>query len=97
MIEILGERYGADDLAMYFGDSSSIAGMRRLRLTEGRSRDVGIIQVRTGSGLEFEVNETRGMDIGRFSYRGIPIAYAAYGAECHPSYFDAFSDGWLRS
>ena len=97
MIEILGERYGADDLAMYFGDSSSIAGMRRLRLTEGRSRDVGIIQVRTGSGLEFEVNETRGMDIGRFSYRGIPIAYAAYGAECHPSYFEAFSDGWLRS
>ncbi|MCI7438554.1 MAG: aldose 1-epimerase family protein [Coriobacteriaceae bacterium] len=97
MVEILGRAYGCRELAEYFGDISCVAGMRRFELVEGRACGVRLTQVRTGSGLEFEVNETRGMDIGRFSFRGVPIAYSAYGAECHPAYFEARDDGWLRS
>ncbi len=97
MIEMLGRAYEKRDLDEFYGDSSCIAGIRRFELVEGRSRGVRLTQVRTGSGLEFEVNESRGMDIGRFSFKGIPMAYPAYGCECHPAYCDQAADGWLQN
>lgn len=97
MIELCGREYGSRELAEYFGDSSCVAGTRRVMIAEGRAEGVRLTQVRTGTGLEFEVSETRGMDIGRVSYRGIPISYASCGGECHPAYFEPFDDGWLRS
>lgn len=97
MIEILGKRYSSEALAEFFGDSSCIAGMRRYQLREGRSCGVDLTQIRTGSGLEFEVNETRGLDIGRCLYKGFPVSYMAYGGECHPAFYEPFNDGWLRA
>lgn len=97
MIDIRGHAYTPDDLARYFGDPSCVAGVRRFELREGRARGTRITEVRTGSGLAFEVNESRGMDLGRVSYRGIPVSYASYNGEVAPNYYEPADDGWLRS
>ncbi|MCI1666401.1 MAG: aldose 1-epimerase family protein [Atopobiaceae bacterium] len=97
MIDILGRNYSALDMRRFFGDASSIAGTRRFRLCDGKSRDCEIIEVSTGSGLVYEVNATRGMDLGRCSYRGIPLAYQSYDREVNSSYFDSADDAWLRN
>ncbi len=97
MIELCGRSYTEDDLAEYFGDSSCVAGIRRFSLREGRARGCDVSEIRTGSGLVIEVNESRGMDIGRVSWRGIPISYSSYNGEVTPEYYEPFADGWLRS
>lgn len=97
MIELRGVAYDEEDLHRYFGDPSCVTGIRRYQLREGRAEGVRLTEVRTGSGLVFEVNESRGMDLGRVSFAGAPISYQSYDGEVHPSYFEPFADGWLRS
>lgn len=97
MIELCGRPYSDGSLAEYFGDSSCVAGVRRFSLREGRAKGCDISEIRTGSGLVVEVNESRGMDIGRVSWRGIPVSYSSYNGEVAPEYYETFADGWLRS
>ncbi len=96
-IKLMGKDYSKRDLMTYFGDCSSVAGVRRYSLSEGKSKGCNIIEITTGSGLIFEINETRGMDLGRCSYKSVPIAYQGYNKEVHSSYYETFADGWLRS
>lgn len=96
-IEIFDKNYSKEELYSYFGEINHISGIRKFKLLEGKSKDCEIIEVRTGSGLVFEINSTRGLDIGRCSYKNIPISYQGYNKEVHPSYYETFSDGWLRS
>ncbi|MCR1822092.1 MULTISPECIES: aldose 1-epimerase family protein [Terrisporobacter] len=96
-IKLMDKRYSKRDLMTYFGDCSSVAGVRRYSLSEGRAKGCNIIEITTGSGLTFEINETRGMDLGRCSYKSVPIAYQGYNREVHSNYYETFSDGWLRS
>lgn len=96
-IKINNRTYTKEELYSYFGDVSAIAGIRRYTLSEGKSKDCDIIEVTTGTGLVFEINATRGMDLGRCRYNSIPISYQGYNREVHPSYYESFSDGWLRN
>lgn len=97
MIELRGSSYDEPALKRYFGDPSCVCGTRRYELREGRAEGVRLTEVRTGSGLVFEVNESRGMDLGRVSFGGVPVSYQSYDGEVHPRYFEPFADGWLRS
>lgn len=97
MVELCGRRYGADELAEYFGDSSCVAGIRRFELRDGRAEGCRITEVRTGGGLTFEVNESRGLDLGRVSLNGVPVSYSSYNGEVNPVWYETFGDGWLRS
>lgn len=96
-MNLCGHRYQGRELEEYFGDSSVVAGFRRYTLREGRASGCDITEVRSGGGLALEVNESRGMDLGRLSLWGIPISYAACGGEAAPSYFEASGDAWLRT
>lgn len=97
MITIRGRRYSVRDLAEYYGDSSCLSGFRRYELREGRAEGCRITQIKTGSGLALEINESRGMDLGQVVFDGIPISYASYNREVNPCYYETFGDGWLRS
>lgn len=96
-IKLMDKSYSKRDLMTYFGDCSSVAGVRRYSLSEGKAKGCNIIEITTGSGLTFEINETRGMDLGRCSYKSVPIAYQGYNREVHSNYYETFADGWLRS
>lgn len=97
MITLFGQGYSDLDLRRYFGDSAVVAGARRVALREGKARGTELTQVSTGTGLVYEVNESRGMDLGRCVYKGIPISYQSYDKEVHPSYFEPYGDNWLSA
>lgn len=97
MVAVLDKRYTKREVLEYFGDSNCIAGIRQYMLTEGKAKNCEIIEVNLGNGIVFEVNTSRGMDIGRCMYRQIPISYQSYNKEIHPLYYEAFQDGWLRN
>jgi hypothetical protein len=93
--------YGGDltrnDLARLSGDLSQVAGIRLMTLTEGREAGVRIADIRTGSGLRFQVTLDRGMDLSQAEYKGTPLAWRSPAGDVHPSYYEPHARGWLRT
>lgn len=79
------------------GDLGQVAGVRVMTLSEGREAGVRIADVRTGSGLRYQVTLDRGMDISMAEFRGTPLAWRAPCGDVHPAYYDPAGIGWLRS
>jgi hypothetical protein len=84
-------------LAAHTGDLSQVAGVRMMTLSEGRENKVKIAEVRTGSGLRFQITIDRGMDISLAEYQGIPLAWRSPVGDVHPSFFDPNGLGWQRA
>ncbi len=89
--------YTGNEIAAHAGDLSQLAGVRMMTLSDGQEDGVRIADVRTGSGLRFQVTLDRGMDISVADYRGIPLAWRSPVGDVHPSFFDPQGLGWLRS
>jgi hypothetical protein len=92
-----GQRLTRTDLMRRCGDLSQIAGIRLMTLTEGAEAGVRVADVRTGSGLRFQVTLDRGMDISMAEYQGMPLAWRSPHGDVHPAHFDPRGKGWLRT
>jgi hypothetical protein len=68
-----------------------------MELQDGPEAGVRIADVRSGSGLRFQVSLDRGMDISVAEYKGIPLAWRSPNGDVHPGYYDPKGLGWLRS
>lgn len=97
MPQLYRKHYTREDIAARAGDLSQLAGVRMMTLSDAREDGVKIADVRTGSGLRFQITLDRGMDISVADYRGIPLAWRAPVGDVHPAYFDPHGAGWLRS
>jgi hypothetical protein len=97
MAALYGGEYNRNQLRKQIGDLSQVAGVRMMKLTEGAEAGVRIADVRTGSGLRFQISLDRGMDISVAEYRGTPLAWRSPAGDVHPSYFDDRGTGWSRS
>ena len=97
MATLFGREIGQDALLERIGGLAQVAGVRFMTLGEGPEAGVRIADVRTGSGLRFQVTLDRGMDIGMAEYRGIPLAFRSPAGDVHPSLYDGRGKGWLRS
>lgn len=97
MAKLFGDNVTRELLAQMSGDLSQAAGIRLMTLAEGREAGVRIADVRTGSGLRFQVTLDRGMDISLAEYKGIPIAWRSPVGDAHPAYFEPGGTGWLRT
>lgn len=95
MLNIFGKNYSREDQRRYFGDSTAVAGTRRIELRDGKSEGVRLTQVVIGTGLVYEVIESRGLDLGRCYYKGLPVSYMGYNHEVAPEYFTAQGDSGL--
>lgn len=95
MLKIFGKDYSREDQRRFFGDPAAVAGTRRIELRDGKSKGVRLTQVVTGSGLMYEVNESRGLDLGRCYFKGLPVSYMGYNNEVAPEYFNGRGDSWL--
>jgi hypothetical protein len=97
----MGLLYGVNlnrkELLKRVGDLSQIAGVRMMELMQGAEAGVRVADVRTGSGLRFQVSLDRGMDISVAEYNGTPLAWRSPNGDVHPSYFDDRGLGWSRS
>lgn len=87
----------ARDLKPYIGSMRQLAGATSAVLDDGRGRGVRVVDVDNGSGLAFQVLPDRGMDIGRATFRGVPLAYLTPVGVAHPAYYEPDGLRWLRS
>ena len=97
MAGLFGTQIAREALLDRVGDIAQVAGIRFMTLAEGPEAGVRIADVRTGSGLRFQVTLDRGMDISMAEYRGIPLAFRTPAGDVHPSRYDGRAKGWLRS
>jgi hypothetical protein len=97
MAKLFGKTYSKKDLLRQVGDISQICGAQMIELVEGRSRGVRIVRCWTGSGLEFDIVTDRGMGIGAFRYKGIPLAWMSSTGEVAPAYYEPEAGGMDRS
>jgi len=97
MANLFGRRLSRKELEKHIGNLSQIAGVRMLELQEGSEKGVRIADVRTGSGLRFQITLDRGMDISAAEYKGIPLAWRSPVGDVHPAYFNPKGKEWLRT
>lgn len=97
MAELFGRNLSRREIERRLGDLSQLAGIRLLELQDGSERGVRVADVRTGSGLRFQVTLERGMDIGMAEFRGIPLAWRSPSGDVHPSRFEPEGLGWRRT
>ena len=81
----------------YVGNVYQVCGTRHYTLTQGFSRGVNAIDVRTGGGLEYTILPDRGLDISLASYRGENLTYLTPNGEANAAFYDKVGDGWFRT
>jgi hypothetical protein len=89
--------YKKAQLLEQLGDVRQVCGFQRMELLEGKGKGNEIIQVRNGSGLQFQINVSRGFDIGLCEFYGIPISWISHTGPVSPYYYDKEGTEWNRS
>jgi len=84
-------------LALRVGRMEQLASIRRLAAEDGKGRGMRVWEVGNGSGLAFTVYPDRGLDIGRASIHGVPVAWISANHEVAPAFHEPEGAGWLRS
>ncbi|NDJ60788.1 MAG: aldose 1-epimerase family protein [Chloroflexi bacterium] len=97
MAEYAGRQWTRAELSQRVGRMDQIAGIQALEYTDGRARGSRMFQVYTGSGLQFEVNVERALDITNCFYRGMALNWTGSTGQVHPAYYEPEGLGWLRS
>ncbi len=97
MATLFGKHYTKSELLDHVGDISQVARVKPYRLAEGYEEGVLAVDVSTGSGFEFTVLPTRGMDISTAQLNGKSLAWRSAMTDRHSSYFEEDGRGWLRS
>ncbi len=74
-MRVHGHDIGREDLLRYTGGADTVAGIRRVVLSEGRAKGVEALEVKTAAGFACTVLADRGLDIADASYRGVNLAF----------------------
>lgn len=97
MAEIYGVPVRKSEILRRVGDISQVCDARRIQFTEGKADGVQAVSVKTGSGLEFTVLPSRGLDISHASFRGIPLCWVSPVGVSSPAFFRAEGYEWVRN
>ena len=95
MARLFGRDLTREDLLRRVGDVSQVAGLRRVELTEGAGKGVGLVECWTGSGLSFTVALDRGMDIPFARFGGVPLCWHAPPGLKAPAFYEPEGLQWL--
>jgi len=85
------------ELLRRIGAMEQVAGIRLVEAGDGRARESRLLNVWTGTGLAFDIDVDRALDIVGCHYRGIPLSWISPVGYVHPTYYDAREENWLRS
>lgn len=97
MANVFGRTLTKQDILSRVGDISQLARVKLHRLVNGYEDGVLAADVVTGSGLQFTVLPSRGLDISSASFRGRALAWRSAQTDRHPAYYEPQGLGWLRS
>jgi hypothetical protein len=97
MAHLCGREWSRRELLERVGDLGQIAGAESFTYVDGVRDGVRGVRVRSGSGLDYTVLLSRGMDIAQASYRGTPLAWVSATGAGHPHSLEPEGRGWLRT
>src|SRR3990172_2059232 len=97
MATLYGRQYSREALLERLGDISQVAGVKKVRLADGNEEGVEAYLVKTGSGFNFRVLASRGMDISSADWHGRSLNWMSPTGEVAPEFHEEPKLGWLRS
>ena len=87
--------YNKKDILNRVGCIDQICSARKMRFADGSANQMETIDIRTGSGLSFQILNDRGMGLGKADYKGIPLAWVSPILEVAPWFYQPTGNGWL--
>jgi hypothetical protein len=97
MATLFNREWSKAELLSRVGQMDQLAGIRLLEATDGKARGCRVLDVWTGTGLRFQINAERALDISSCDFKGTPLAWRSPVGDVHPAYFEPHGLGWLRS
>ena len=97
MAFVCGREWKAAQLRQRVGHMDQLAGIKAVEGADGLERGNRILEVWTGSGLTFQIQADRGMDITACRFRDVALGWLSPVRETHPSHFEPAGLGWLRT
>ena len=91
--------YGFDSLQKlkeHLGDTRQFASAEQFRVCGGPGDGNLIVRVRNGAGLSFDINMSRGFDIGLCELFSVPVAWASSSGRVSPHTYDKSGTEWNR-
>ena len=96
-MKIFGKEISKQELQQKTGDISQLGGVRYYEFTDGASKGIRAVDIKSPCGLDFTVLPGRGMDISSLSYKSAPIAWRSATRETSPVYYESRGIEWLRT
>jgi hypothetical protein len=97
MTILFDREWSKAELLSRVGRMEQLAGIRLSEAGDGKAHGCRILDVWTGTGLRFQINAERALDITGCEFKGLPIAWRSPAGDVHPAFFEPTKLGWLRS
>jgi hypothetical protein len=97
MVTLFNREWSKAELQRRVGHMDQLAGIRLVEAADGKERGSRLLDVWTGTGLRFQVNADRALDISSCDFKGIPLSWRSPAGDVHPAYYEPRGTGWLRS
>ena len=81
----------------YIGHKDQLMKVKKIRMEDGKASGVEMVDVQNRSGMHFDVNISRGMDIPYLDFCGENIGFISPCGVVAPEYFDAWISQKLYS
>lgn len=92
-MQIFGEQWTRQQVINRVGDISQLCGVKGIHFMDGLEHGTKGLHAWNAAGLQFYALPDRGMDIGAFYYKGIPLAWMSKSGYVHPAHLH--KGGWL--
>jgi len=96
-MRLYGKTWTRREVEKHLGRIEQIGGLQHSYLSGGKSEGVEQVRLRTGAGLSFEINVSRGMDIGLADYCGTPLTWLSPNGTVHPAFWQGGPADWLKT
>ncbi|MFA4839042.1 MAG: DUF4432 family protein [Candidatus Neomarinimicrobiota bacterium] len=96
-MQLYGKTWTRREIEKRIGRIEQIGGLKHCYLAGGKAEGVEQIQVRSGAGLSYEINVSRGMDIGLAEYCGSPLTWQSSNGVVHPAHWHGGPTDWLKT
>lgn len=80
----------------YVGHKDQLIRVKRMEMQDGKAKGVELLDVQNRSGMHFDVNVSRGMDIPYLDFCGENIGFVSSCGMVSPEYFDDREAGFLK-
>lgn len=81
----------------YIGNPAQLVTLRRVTISEGRSRGTEMIEVKTAGGLELDVLPDAGLDIGQCRYKGINMSWMSKNGYDSPAAISPYETEFVNT